>query len=176
MAKKSLPKELEKQDTEELLRLLNEVARRFPVAKMYLTMEFGLESTSIIGKYKKEITKEYFPTRGYGKARSSKVAKILKEFSLISAFKEDLVDMYWFQIKLAIKFHHTYDYFYEPFMNSLVKNWVKFLELAREQALMETYLPLFEAEFNEKKRKDFLYRLLTAEMNKKPQEEIETDL
>ena len=107
MAKKSLVKELEKQDPEELLRLLTEVTRRFPVAKMYLTMEFGLEGTTIVEKYQREIYKEYFPKRGTGKARSSKVNKILKEFSLISAFREDLVDMYWFQVKNAISYYQT---------------------------------------------------------------------
>jgi len=157
MAKNTLQKELEKQDPEELLRLLSEISRRFPVAKMYLTMEFGLEGTAIIEKYKKEITNEYFPTRGTGKARSSRITKILKEFALISAFKEDLVEMYWFQVKSAIGYYQNYQYEYDPFRKNLLKNWKIFIDLAREERSLDSYLPRMEEFFTERFKRYWLY-------------------
>lgn len=169
MAKKSLVKELEKQDPEELLRLLTEVTRRFPVAKMYLTMEFGLEGTSIVEKYQREIYKEYFPKRGTGKARSSKVNKILKEFSLISAFREDLVEMYWFQVKHAISYYQTYVHDYEPFLNNLFKNWKIFLDMAREEGLLSTYEPQMDALFSDRFKRYWLYAQLMDILNAPPE-------
>jgi len=169
MAKKSLLKELEKQDPEELLRLLNEMIKRFPVAKMYLSMEFGLEGTTIIEKYQREIYKEYFPKRGTGKARSSKVNKILKEFSLISAFRDDLVEMYWFQVQNAILYYQTYVHDYEPFLNNLFKNWKIFLDMAREEDLLSTYESKMEALFTERFKRYWLYAQLMNILNSPPE-------
>jgi hypothetical protein len=139
MAKRQLQKELEKQDKEELLRLLLEISTRFSVANMYLNMEFGLESESIIEKYKKALTKEYYPARGHGKARSSRANKILKEFYQITAFKEDMVEMAWFQIALAIQYFHDYRPENIPFHTNLIKNWAKFLEMAKSEGLLPNY-------------------------------------
>jgi hypothetical protein len=175
MAKKQLLKELEKQDPEELLRLLGEVARRFPVAKMYLTMEFGFENQAILDKYKKDIRKEYFPTRGRGKARSSKVNRILKEFGLVAAFMEDLVEMYWFQIENALRYHQLYHHDYEPFLVNLIKNWRLFLKMARAQGLMETYQPKIDAAFSDSFKKFALFRELRSIMED-PEEEPEEEI
>jgi len=52
----------------------------------------------------------------------------LKEFTQIAAFKEDILEMQWFQIELAVKFYLTYGYDHDPFLNSLLKNWEKFIK------------------------------------------------
>lgn len=130
MAKKGLLKELEKQEPEELLRLLGELSARFPVADMYLRMEFGFEAEPIIEKYRKSLLKEYFPSRGRGKARVSRAEKILKEFALVSAFPEDLLEMYWFQLEQALRYHGTYAHDYEPFIKGIFRTWEKILNFS----------------------------------------------
>jgi hypothetical protein len=160
MAKTSLKKELEKQDPEELLRLLTEVARRFPVANMYLTMEFGLENEKILEKYKKELKKEYFPTRGHGKARSSKVNRILKEFCLVAAFQEDVLEMRWYQLQLAIEYYISYGHDYEPFLNNLCKNWETFWVLARKEGWWSQYETKFDEVVPARWKGKFLFQTL----------------
>jgi hypothetical protein len=177
MAKRQLIKELEKQDKEELVRILTEMSRRFPIANMYLTMEFGFESAGIIEKYKKAIRKEYFPTRGYGKARSSKVAKILKEFTQIAAFQEDVVELMWYQIENAIDYYKLFGSEYEPFLNNLLKNWKFFLEKARKEGLMPLYSEKADALFTERFKKSWLATqlifILENPFSSEAEEEIE---
>ena len=148
MAKRSLIKELEKQESEELLRLLEEVSRRFPVAEMYLRMEFGFEAEPILEKYRKALTKEYFPSRGRGKARVSRADRILKEFALVSAFPDDLMDMHWFQLHLAIRYHLVFGHDYEPFIKGIHRNWQKLLGMASESGREEEFRGKAEQAFD----------------------------
>jgi len=158
VAKKVLSKELEKQEPEELLRLLNEISKRFPVAKMYLTMEFGFDGIVIIEKYKKLIEKEYFPSRGHGKARSSKVTKILKEFNQIAAFREDVLDMQLYQIERAVVYYQAYRHEYEPFINNLIKNWSAFLSAASKEGFLFQYQERIEKMFTDRFKKFWLQK------------------
>ena len=175
MAKKQLVKELEKQDKQELVRILGEMAKRFPVANMYLTMEFGFESAGIIEKYKKAIEKEYFPSRGHGKARSSRVNKILKEFTLIAAFKEDIFEMQWFQIQRAVIYYQSYHHEYEPFINNLLKNWVTFLSAAKSENNLSQFEKRIEELFSDNFRKFWLSGKLRKIYESSEVEEKDTD-
>jgi len=160
MAKKQLVKELEKQDKEELVRILGEMAKRFPIANMYLTMEFGFESAGIIEKYKKAIEKEYFPNRGHGKARSSRVNKILKEFAQIAAFKDDILEMQWYQIQRAVTYYQAYHHEYEPFINNLLKNWTVFLSATKSENSLSHFEKRIEDLFTDHFRRYWLYSKL----------------
>ena len=157
MAKKQLIKELEKQDKEELVRLLAEMSKRFPVANMYLTMEFGFENAGIIEKYKKALEKEYFPARGHGKARSSRINKILKEFTQIAAFKDDILEMKWYQIERAVVYYRSYHYEYEPFINNLIKNWSAFLSAAKSENSLSQFEKRIQNLFTDGFKKFWLY-------------------
>jgi len=137
--KTKLTKELEKQDPEELLRLIREMARRFPIANMYLSMEFGIDSDAILLKYKKQLDKEYFPTRGHGKARSSKANRILKEFDKLAAFAQDAAELRFYQIELATQFQKSYDYYYEPFIQNIYANWHTLTVLLHKQGLVDDF-------------------------------------
>lgn len=121
--KSKLLKELDKQDKEELLRLLKGLSRRFPLAKMYLNMEFGIDTLPIIEKYKKLIDKEYFPSRGNGKARSSKVNRTIKEFSRLVVFPEDLADIRLHQVEQAVRFMEAHHYQSDVFLSNLQTQW-----------------------------------------------------
>jgi len=160
MAKKSLFRELEKQEPEELLRLLEEVSKRFPVAEMYLRMEFGFEPEPIIEKYRKALTKEYFPTRGRGKARVSRSEKILKEFALVSAFPEDLLEMQWFHLNLSLRYHFAFGHEYEPFIRGIFRTWEKILDQSREMGQLATCAEKLEAMIPGWARKAGLYEAL----------------
>ena len=124
-----------------MLRLLKEMAKRFPIAQMYLNMEFGFENQVIVEKYKKALIKEYFPTRGHGKARSSKVNQMLKEFTQIAAFQEDVLEIYFFQVELAVQYYRAYLYEYMPFLNQIYKNWTFIIKLAHQGGWADTYQP-----------------------------------
>lgn len=155
-----LRKELEKQDSEELIRLISEMATRFPIAKMYLTMEFGFEGKAIVEKYKKAILKEYFPTRGHGKARSSKVNRILKEFSQIVAFQEDKVEMQLYQLEQAVLYYRSYHHDHEAFLKNLYKNWADYLLNARQQGLLESHQSRIDLMFPAKFKTSWVGRQL----------------
>jgi len=154
---------------------LTEISKRFPVAKMYLTMEFGLESAGIIEKYKKTIDKEYFPTRGHGKARSSRVAKILKEFTLIAAFREDVLDMQLYQLEKAVVYYQAYHHEYEPFINNLLKNWIAFIKAANQEGLIFQYKERIEKMFTERFKKFWLQKELEEHYLNPPETEANED-
>jgi len=137
--KTKLTKEIEKQDPEELLRLIREMARRFSITNMYLSMEFGIDSEAILLKYKKQLDKEYFPTRGHGKARSSKANRILKEFDKLAAFAQDSAELRFYQIELATQFQKSYDYYYEPFIQNIYSNWHALTLFLHKQGLVSDF-------------------------------------
>jgi hypothetical protein len=123
-------------------------------------MEFGFEPEPILEKYRKALTKEYFPTRGRGKARVSRAEKILKEFALVSAFPEDLLEMHWFQLKLAIRYYFANDYQYEPFLRGIFRAWEKILNLSRENNAWGNAHEMLASQFPEWAKKSGLHRAL----------------
>lgn len=137
--KSKLLKELDKQDKEELLRLLKEISRRFPLAKMYLNMEFGIDSLPIIEKYKKLIDKEYFPARGQGKARSSKVNRTIKEFTRLVVFPEDLADIRLHQVEQAVRFMEIHNHQSEVFLSNLQSQWMETAQYLHKQDLTSSF-------------------------------------
>ena len=148
-----LRKELEKQDPEELIRLISEMSTRFPIAKMYLTMEFGFESAGIIEKYQKAIRKEYFPSRGTGKARSSRVNKMLKEFFQIAAFQEERIEMRLFALENMVEYYRIYLTDSEPFLKNLFKTWASYLQETRAEGLLELQRPRIDKMLTDKFRR-----------------------
>jgi hypothetical protein len=111
----------------------------------------------IIEKYKKALEKEYFPTRGHGKARSSRVNKILKEFAQIAAFKEDILEMQWYQIERAVVYYQAYHHEYEAFINNLLKNWTTFLSAARSENILPQFEERIKIMFSDHFKKFWLY-------------------
>lgn len=150
MTKNNLLKELQKQDPEELLRLLAEVAKRFPIAKTYLQLEFGMGSEEILQKYKKQLMKEYFPGSRPGKARGSRANKILKEFDNLVAFPEDSLELRFYQLELVGEYYCYYGYNTDPFINNLTQNWTLFCKLIRKHQAWESYEDKLEQLLDEK--------------------------
>lgn len=178
--KTKLTKELEKQDPEELLRLIREMARRFPIANMYLSMEFGIDSEAILVKYKKQLDKEYFPTRGHGKARSSRANRILKEFDKLAAFAQDAADLRFYQIELAAQYQKSHDYYYEPFIQNIYSNWQTLTVLLHKQGLLADFQDRVELLLGKTLKGTFIQENLqeiweegAASLN---EEEVEEDL
>lgn len=170
-----LSKELEKQDPEELLRLIKEMARRFPIANMYLNMEFGLESEAVIQKYKKLLDKEYFPTRGHGKARSTRAIRTLKEFEKLAVFDEDMVDMRWHQIELAAKYHVAHRYMYEPFIQNFYSLWNQFIQRLHDAGLVETYRERVEKLLSSRFGVSHVGPYFISQWEKGPEEKLEEE-
>ena len=84
------------------------------------------------------------------------MAKILKEFTQIAAFQEDVVELMWYQIENAIDYYKLFGSEYEPFLNNLLKNWKFFLEKARKEGLMPLYSEKVDALFTERFKKSWL--------------------
>lgn len=139
MSKNTLFKELQKQDPEELLRLLKEVSKRFALAKTYLQLEFGIAAEETLEKYKRQLKKEYFPETRPGKARGTRANKILKEFDNLVAFPEDSLELRFYQLQLASEYFRLFSIVKEAFVNNLIQNWTLFCQLVQKHDAWDNY-------------------------------------
>ena len=98
-------KEMSKKDLE------NEVKKlysKFKEVKKYYEIEFCEDTTEILNEYKQKMRKEYFPTRGFGKARNRESRKIVNDFKKISIFQKDVVELLLYRVETMIEFTNEY--------------------------------------------------------------------
>ena len=84
--------------------------------------------TEVIAKYKKIIEDEFFPARGYGRAKLSSAKKAISEYKKISESPTDIADITIFYVEQGVKFTNAYGDIDEPFYNSMESMYEKAID------------------------------------------------
>jgi len=135
--KKALSEKTEKELIEEIINLF----KKFPQVKEYFTLAFSAEGEEhVLEKYKEIITNEFFPKRGYGKARLSVAKKAISDFKKISGKPPFIIDIMLHYVDQGVNFTGQYGDIDEPFYNSMEKMFEDALKLAEKNNL----LPFFQ--------------------------------
>ena len=79
---------------EELITDVAELFKRFPSVKEYYQIKlYPQAETEVLAKYKKTIEDEFFPARGFGKARLSIAKKAISDYRKVCDNEVDAIDI-----------------------------------------------------------------------------------
>lgn len=133
--KKELTKYLKQATKTELEKEVKKLYDKFKEVKKYYKIEFTNDTTEIVNEYKAAIRKEYFPNRGFGKARSNVSRKVVTDFKKISIFQKDVIELLLYRTEVMLEFTNTYGDIDEAFYNSLTRSFDEACKLIRQEQL-----------------------------------------
>ncbi len=116
----TLKQHLKQASKEDLVKEISELFKTFPAVKEYYQLKLNPETEQYVGEsYKNTIENEFFPARGFGKARLSVARKAVNDYKKICRDPAALVDMMLFYVEQGVKFTDAYGDIDEPFYNSM---------------------------------------------------------
>jgi len=105
---------------EQLVNDAIELFKKIPSVKDYYQLKLQPGDISeVVSKYKKIIEHEFFPARGFGKARLSVAKKAIAEYQKICESHSSLIDVMLFYVEQGVKFTSAYGDIDEPFYSSM---------------------------------------------------------
>lgn len=134
--KKELNKYLNSLSEKELIKEVKKLYDKFPDVKKYYEMELGDNSEKILAEYKAKIEKEYFPKRGYGRAKNSVSKKVITDFKRIAVHQKDVAELLLYRTEMMLKYTNAYGDIDEPFYNSLESSFAQACEIIAEERLI----------------------------------------
>lgn len=143
-SKRDLTKYLNDLSKEELFKEVEKLYQKFKEVKNYYDIDLGGDTTELVKQIKAKIKNEYMPARGFGKARSSFVKKLIDDFAKVSIYPSDLIDVILYRVEIATEFGISFGYDSEAFYNSC--------DSAFERALILIKKNNLEFEFKERCR------------------------
>jgi hypothetical protein len=115
-----LKKHLKDRSQAELINDIAELYKRFQPVKDYYQIQLApQDETQVADKYKKIIEDQFFPARGYGKARLSVAKKAITEYKKVNQQDVDLIDIMLFYVEQGVKFTDAYGDIDEAFYISM---------------------------------------------------------
>ncbi len=129
-----LKRYLKTRSQEELIGDIAELFKRFEAVKDFYQIQlYPEEQKQVAERYKKIIENEFFPTRGFGRAKLSVAKKAITEYKKVNQSSVGLIDMMLFYVEQGVKFTRAYGDIDEPFYNSMesmyekaIKNVIKY--------------------------------------------------
>ncbi len=137
--KRELNKYLNELTKKELEAEVKKLYTKFKVVKNFYDMELSQDTTAILEQFKLKIQKEYLPARGFGRASNRESKKVITEFKKIAVFKQDLIDLILFRVKVMLDYTFTYGDIDEPFYNSMDSSFGDACKLIKAEQLEKKY-------------------------------------
>jgi len=115
-----LKNNLKNESKEDLEKQIVELFKKSKFAKDYYTLKYdGDADPSVLVEHKNIIENEFFPKRGFGKARLSVAKKSITEFKKLSGNKIHLAELMVFYVEMGVKFTNSYGDIDEAFYLSM---------------------------------------------------------
>eukprot|EP01024_Parvocaulis_polyphysoides_P063700 TRINITY_DN73757_c0_g1_i1.p1 TRINITY_DN73757_c0_g1~~TRINITY_DN73757_c0_g1_i1.p1 ORF type:complete len:237 (-),score=19.24 TRINITY_DN73757_c0_g1_i1:127-813(-) len=137
--KTELNKFLKEMSKKELEAEVKKLYNKFKEVKKYYEIELSGDTTEILNEFKQKIRDEYFPKRGFGKARNRESRKVVNDFKKISIFQKDVVELLLYRVETMITFTSEYGDINEPFYNSLESSFEEACKLIKQEKLEKEY-------------------------------------
>jgi hypothetical protein len=133
---------LQQLSKEQLMNQILDLCASFPqVQDYYQTKVRPADDASVREKYKKIIEQEFFPSRGFGKARLSVARKAVTEYKKVTATVEGVADLMLFYVETGVRFTNTYGDINEPFYRSMERMYASAVEHIVKHGLEEEFEP-----------------------------------
>ncbi len=137
-----LKQALKNASKEELINDIADLFKRFEMVQDYYQVKLSATEAPEVGaKYRKIIENEFFPARGFGKARLSVAKKAIADYRKISKTAAGVADIMIFYVEQGVKFTCAYGDIDEAFYNSMASMY----EQAVKWILKHQLQSLFEA-------------------------------
>lgn len=137
--KRELTKYLNTLDQKELIKEIKKLYDKFEPVQQYYELELSDNSKKVLEEFKEKIKKEYFPKRGFPKARNNVSRKIVNDFKKIAVHKKDIVELWLYRTKMMIEFTQEFGDIDEPFYNSLSSGFEQACKIIRKEQLQPYY-------------------------------------
>lgn len=137
--KKQLNKYLDSLSKEDLEKEIKKLYATFKEVKNFYDMELSDDRTNIIESFKKRIKTEYFPARGYGKARSAESLKVVQEFKKIAVSKKDIIELLLYRVEQMVAFTRAYGDMPIPFYDSMCNSFGDAIALMNQEKLVKEF-------------------------------------
>lgn len=122
----TLKQHLKSCSKEELTNDILELFKKFDSVKDYYQIKLSpKEEAQVSMKYKKIIENEFFPARGFGKAKLSIAKKAITEYKKIDETPVGVADIMLFYVEQGVKFTNVYGDIDESFYNSMESMYEK---------------------------------------------------
>jgi len=122
----------------------NREARNFIASRI-----MGEEVIDVLQEhYKKIITNEFFPDRGFGKLRLSVAKKAISDFKKICNDEERIMDLMTHYVEMGVEFTCTYGDINEAFYNSVESVFANIIEMlgkVNDEKIIEKFQPRLKA-------------------------------
>ena len=122
---------------QELIKELEKLYDKFPQVKTFYDIEISGDTSSLLSEAKRKIKNEYFPSKGFSKARAGELKKIIDEFSKVSIYPKDVIDLLLFRFEMAVKFTKEYGDIDKPFYTSAENVFHKAMILIQKHGYKE---------------------------------------
>ena len=133
MKLKDLKQYLGTRSREQLIAEIGEMFSKIDAVEDYYQSKLNLGySAEVSEKYKSIIKQEFFPERGFGRARLSVARKAVSDYKKVSASKFGVADMMLYYVEVGVQFTNTYGDIDEAFyssMESMYERAVKYIVL-----------------------------------------------
>jgi hypothetical protein len=120
-----------------LVKEVTELFQKFPVVKDYYEAKLGSDGAAVLEKYKAIVTKEFFPERGFGKARLSVARKAVNDFKKLSKSPAEAADIMLHYVEQGVRFTGEYGDIDEPFYISMEGMYGDALQLLVKHGLVD---------------------------------------
>jgi len=131
-----LKQHLKKSSKEELVKDISELFKRFDAVKDFYTLKLvPQDEAEVVAKYKGIIEGEFFPSRGFGRARLSIAKKAISDCKKVGVSPAILIDVMVFYVEQGVKFTNEYGDINDPFYTSMENVYGKALEQIEQHGL-----------------------------------------
>lgn len=117
-----------------------ELFQKFDLVKDYYETKLNpvIDSTTL-EKYKDVITQEFFPKRGFGKARLSVARRAVNDFKKVSKNPNQIVEIMLHYVDVGCRFTDVYGDIDEPFYSSMENMYESALKFIVKNNLQRQY-------------------------------------
>ena len=124
-----LKKHLNTRSQAELIADIAELYKRFqPVKDYYQIQLYPQDEKQVAAKFKKIIEDQFFPARGYGRAKLSVAKKAITEYKKVNRTIVGSIDIMLFYVEQGVRFTDAYGDIDEPFYISMETMYEKAIQ------------------------------------------------
>jgi hypothetical protein len=146
IGKRELRKHLQGLTQEQLVNHLLHLGESFKDVQAYLqNVVRPADDETVRARYRQIIENEFFPARGYGKARLSVARKAVTDYRKVAASAEGPADLMLAYVELGVRFTRAYGDIDEAFYQSMSSMYASALQWMVKHGLEDAFRPRAEA-------------------------------
>lgn len=104
----ALKRHLAQHSHDELVGDIADLFTRLDAVKDYYALRLTGPSEDLVAGYKAKIENEFFPARGYGKARLAVARKAITDYKKLAPPPASLADLMLYYVEMGVQFTNTY--------------------------------------------------------------------